>query len=68
VVYCPKSTVIHFGKLSFGTSAQDVAATSRQTFVEKWASELRLRPAWPGKNDKGEANKIIALRELQKPL
>ncbi len=68
VVYCPKSTVIHFGKLSFGTSAQDVAAASRQAFVEKWASELRLRPAWPGNNDKGLVNQIIALRELEKSL
>ena len=68
VVYCPKSTVIHFGKLSFGASAQDVAAASRQTFVEKWASELRLRPAWPGKNDKGLVNEIITGRELQSTL
>jgi GT2 family glycosyltransferase len=66
VVYCPRSTIIHFGQLSFGASSRDMVAANRQVFVEKWSGELRLRPAWPGKNGKLQVNEIIRRRELGK--
>lgn len=66
VVYCSQSSVIHIGKLSFGSSAQSIAATNRAKFVDKWHDEMQLRPQWPGKRNKQQANHIIALRELRR--